>query len=340
MKRAVIGAPPNQCEVATAAGGTRLTLSPTPACCCTQVNALYGFRAECERRCHAGVSVWRALNSVFEFMPVGALIEGSILAVHGGLGASLTSLSQLRELPRPARVNLHVRGVEPDADARLLSDVLWSDPTERDELEGIQPNARGRNVVKFGPDRVRNFCADNGLQLILRAHQCVQDGFEYFAEGRLITLFSAPDYGAQHENDGAMLVISRELHVFAKVLRSKGRHAARHCWLHDPDRPVSPLRSRNWVPSSGDGTADESAEAFEALDGEVVEEHVHEFAGVVQLAGADEAELGVDEELQLEEGEDWAGGSPPIPPAGVRSVLEMAMAARSSGADWTLQLPD
>lgn len=118
------------------------------------MNALYGFRAECERRCRAGVSVWRALNSLFEFMPVGALIDGSILAVHGGLGANLTSLSQLRELPRPARVNLHLRNIEPDADARLLSDVLWSDPTESDELEGIQPNARGRNVVKFGPDRV------------------------------------------------------------------------------------------------------------------------------------------------------------------------------------------
>jgi diadenosine tetraphosphatase ApaH/serine/threonine PP2A family protein phosphatase len=233
-----------------------------------------------------------------------------------------------------------MRGVEPDADARLLSDVLWSDPTERDELEGIQPNARGRNVVKFGPDRVRDFCAANGLQLILRAHQCVQDGFEYFAEGRLITLFSAPDYGAQHQNDGAMLVISRELHVFAKVLRSKGRHASRHCWLHDPDRPVSPLRSRGWVPSSGGDTADESAEAFEALDGEVVELHVHELAGVVHLAGAADEEV-VEEELDQEDGgAEWERGSPVMPPAGVRSVLEMAMAARSSGGGWTLQLPD
>lgn len=172
----------------------------------------------------------------------------------------------------------------------------------------------------------------------------MQDGFEYFAEGRLITLFSAPDYGAQHENDGAMLVISRELHVFAKVLRSKGRHAARHCWLHDPERPVSPLRSRNWTPSSGNGAADGSAsDALEAIDGEVVEEHVEEMAGVVELASDAEEEVEVEEEMGMEDDGEEVGeeDAPPMPrPAGVRSVLQMAMAARSSGGDWTLVMPE
>eukprot|EP00967_Tisochrysis_lutea_P144676 scaffold270559_cov29-Tisochrysis_lutea.AAC.2 len=280
----------------------------------TQVNALYGFRGECERRCHSGTAVWRSLNSVFEYMPVGALVDGQILAVHGGLGASLGSLSQLRQLPRPARVNLHMMNSEPDADSRLLADVLWSDPTDRDEQEGIQPNARGRNVVKFGPDRVRKFCADNGLQLILRAHQCVQDGFEYFAEGRLVTLFSAPDYGAQHENDGAMLIISRELHVFAKVLRSKGQKAARRAWLHDPDRPVSPLRSRpegllarvaevdldgSLVSAS---TAAETDHDLEMADRRVLEEHLDELVEVVEEAIVVEDDVDLDEEVSEADG--------------------------------------
>ena len=33
-----------------------------------------------------------------------------------------------------------------------------------------------------------------GLQLIVRAHECVDDGYEFFAAERLITLFSAADY--------------------------------------------------------------------------------------------------------------------------------------------------
>ena len=38
-------------------------------------------------------------------------------------------------------------------------DVLWSDPTESDKVEGLRPNARGPGLVTFGPDRVRKFFA-------------------------------------------------------------------------------------------------------------------------------------------------------------------------------------
>lgn len=38
------------------------------------------------------------------------------------------------------------------------------------------------------------FCNNNDLQLIVRAHECVMDGFERFAQGHLITLFSATNY--------------------------------------------------------------------------------------------------------------------------------------------------
>lgn len=46
----------------------------------------------------------------------------------------------------------------------------------------------------FQPDRVMEFCNNNDLQLIVRAHECVMDGFERFAQGHLITLFSATNY--------------------------------------------------------------------------------------------------------------------------------------------------
>ena len=39
-----------------------------------------------------------------------------------------------------------------------------------------------------------DFCQNNDLQLIIRAHECVMDGFERFAQGHLITLFSATNY--------------------------------------------------------------------------------------------------------------------------------------------------
>ena len=44
-----------------------------------QVNALYGFRDECLRRCTEGAVVWRAVNSLFEYLPVAALIDSAVL---------------------------------------------------------------------------------------------------------------------------------------------------------------------------------------------------------------------------------------------------------------------
>jgi len=201
-----------------------------------QVNALYGFKAECMRRCREGIAVWSAINKVFEMLPVAALIDNVVLCVHGGIGEKLASLQQLRDLPRPCRVDLSSRSI--------LSEVLWSDPTDSDERVGCHPNARGPNTVTYGPDRVKDFCAANKLKLILRAHQCVQDGFEFCSHGKLLTVFSAPDYGARWKNDAAMLIINGELQVYPKVLRSRGRQAARSDWDHDPKRPFTPPRPR------------------------------------------------------------------------------------------------
>ena len=45
----------------------------------------------------------------------------------------------------------------------------------------------------------------NNLQMIVRAHECVMDGFERFAQGHLITLFSATNYCGTANNAGAPL---------------------------------------------------------------------------------------------------------------------------------------
>ena len=97
-------------------------------------------------------------------------------------------------------------------------DVLWSDPTESDKVEGLRPNARGPGLVTFGPDRVRKFCEDNDLQMIIRAHECVMDGFERFAQGLLITVFSATNYCGTANNAGAILVLGRDLTLYPKLI--------------------------------------------------------------------------------------------------------------------------
>ncbi|KAM1150734.1 hypothetical protein FF1_031286 [Malus domestica] len=175
------------------------------------INALFGFRIECIERMgeNDGIWAWTRFNQLFNYLPLAALIEKKIICMHGGIGRSINSLEQIEKLERPITM---------DAGSIVLMDLLWSDPTENDSVEGLRPNARGPGLVTFGPDRVTEFCKRNKLQLIIRAHECVMDGFERFAQGQLITLFSATNYCGTANNAGAILVVGRGLVVVPKLI--------------------------------------------------------------------------------------------------------------------------
>ncbi|XP_042451466.1 serine/threonine-protein phosphatase BSL3-like isoform X2 [Zingiber officinale] len=177
----------------------------------TDINALFGFRTECIERMgeQDGIWAWHRINKLFNWLPLAALIEKKVICMHGGIGRSINHVEQIENLQRPITM---------ETGAIVLMDLLWSDPTENDSVEGLRPNARGPGLVTFGPDRVIEFCNNNDLQLIVRAHECVMDGFERFAQGHLITLFSATNYCGTANNAGAILVLGRDLVVVPKLI--------------------------------------------------------------------------------------------------------------------------
>jgi serine/threonine-protein phosphatase PP1 catalytic subunit len=63
----------------------------------------------------------------------------------------------------------------------------------------------------FGPPVVSRFLAALDLDLICRAHQVVEDGYEFFAKRQLVTLFSAPNYCGEFDNAGAMMSVDESL---------------------------------------------------------------------------------------------------------------------------------
>ena len=70
-------------------------------------------------------------------------------SAHAGIGRSINRLEQIDVLKRP--LTMEEGGV-------VLMDLLWSDPTTNDGVEGVQPSPRGPGLVTFGPDRVKEFC--------------------------------------------------------------------------------------------------------------------------------------------------------------------------------------
>jgi serine/threonine-protein phosphatase PP1 catalytic subunit len=71
----------------------------------------------------------------------------------------------------------------------------------------------------FGSDVVAAFVERHDLDLVCRAHQVVEDGYEFFAGRRMITVFSAPNYCGEFDNAGAVMCVDDDLTCSFQILR-------------------------------------------------------------------------------------------------------------------------
>lgn len=171
---------------------------------CASVNRIYGFYDECKRRYN--IKLWKTFTDCFNCLPVAAMVDGTIFCTHGGLSPDLTDLEQIKKLERPLDV----------PDSGLICDLLWSDPDE--DITGWGENDRGVSFT-FGGDVVKDFQKKHDCSLIVRAHQVVEDGYEFFEKRNLVTIFSAPNYCGEFDNAAAILTVSVDLTCSFTILK-------------------------------------------------------------------------------------------------------------------------
>lgn len=140
---------------------------------------VYGFYDECKRRCN--IKTWKTFIDVFNCLPIAAVVASKIFCVHGGLSPSLHALDDIRRINRPTDV----------PDYGLLNDLLWSDPS--DTAAEWEDNERGVSYC-FGKAVINDFLTRYDMDLICRAHMVVEDGYEFWNDRTLVTVFSAPNY--------------------------------------------------------------------------------------------------------------------------------------------------
>lgn len=168
------------------------------------ITKIYGFYDECKRRYN--IKLWKTFTDCFNCLPIAAIIDEKIFTMHGGLSPDLNSMEQIRRVMRPTDI----------PDVGLLCDLLWSDPDK--DITGWSENDRGVSFT-FGPDVVSRFLQKHDMDLICRAHQVVEDGYEFFSKRQLVTLFSAPNYCGEFDNAGAMMSVDESLLCSFQILK-------------------------------------------------------------------------------------------------------------------------
>mmetsp|Transcript_35740 Transcript_35740/g.87965 ORF Transcript_35740/g.87965 Transcript_35740/m.87965 type:complete len:312 (+) Transcript_35740:285-1220(+) len=161
-----------------------------------QITQVYGFYDECLRK-YGNANVWKYITDMFDHLPLAATIDNEIFCPHGGLSPSLDTLEHIRELGRTQEV----------PHEGPMCDLLWSDPDDRCGW-GISPRGAG---YTFGQDISEQFNHSNGLNLIARAHQLVQEGYEWAHDQQVVTIFSAPNYCYRCGNVASMLAFDENM---------------------------------------------------------------------------------------------------------------------------------
>lgn len=174
------------------------------------INQIYGFWKECmDRYGDDGDCVWNMINDVFDCLPLTAVIDRKTFCVHAGIPAAdeknLSRPCTLEEIRKISRDDLSkLEGVH----SFIAGNALWNDYSP-ENYDFICDTARGLpNGRRFGNAAIDKFLVNNGLELIIRAHDhnhAIFDGGGMARDhhGRIVTTLGTPDYFYQF-NSGAM----------------------------------------------------------------------------------------------------------------------------------------
>ncbi len=221
------------------------------------INAVYGFGEECKTRLHEDIahptSVFQTINNMFGWLPLATLIENKIVCVHAGIGPNFTKLDDLLKLHRP----IELEQEKTPAEQGVLYDLLWSDPTDTETELGYRRNylrdhLSAGNIVRYGADKMLQFLQSNNLDLMIRGHEIAIDGFDMFADSRLITVTSCTDYCGKHNNSACMLVIQKTFEIVPKLLLPVASIPKAKLWIDSEEslqkRGPTPPRQRSSLP--------------------------------------------------------------------------------------------
>jgi len=169
-----------------------------------QITQVYGFYEEIQQK-YGNPNCWKYCCQVFDYLTLSAVIDGRILCVHGGLSPDIKTLDQIRTIQRNQEI--------PHEGA--FCDLMWSDPAD---VETWEMSERGAGWM-FGAKTVAEFNNINGLDLICRSHQLVQEGYKYMFDELLVTVWSAPNYCYRCGNVASILSIDEHLNKDFKIFK-------------------------------------------------------------------------------------------------------------------------
>ncbi len=145
-----------------------------------RMNRSYGFESVVYRR--YSKKLFREIVSLYDRIPVATVIGNKYFAVHGGIPEGINSYFEIMDLNH--------------GDERY-KEIFWNDPSE--EIDTFQPNFQRGGYKLYGEKSVEGFLQENDLSMIIRAHQVQTNGYKYYFDKKLLSIFSVSNYKGENQ---------------------------------------------------------------------------------------------------------------------------------------------
>jgi len=150
-----------------------------------EMNRAYGFYQEFVSKFYHH-EWFNEILSLYDFLPICAKLNQSILCVHGGIPKDFSILNKIHNLKTRDLKSIYKK--EGDA----LFQMMWNDPKE--DLRGFSQSYRGSGIYFFGKDVLNDFLNENKFNYLIRSHECFPEGFRWFFNKKLLSIFSSANY--------------------------------------------------------------------------------------------------------------------------------------------------
>jgi len=174
-----------------------------------EVNRKYGFYQDFLNR-FKDPKKFNEITAVYNALPYCALLNESILCLHGGIPEDYKVIKRLRGIKTS-----EIKPINENTAKNLLQ-IMWNDP--KPNLKGFTESFRGREIKFFGEDVFTDFMRENKLDYLIRAHERFPEGYKWFFNEQLLSIFSSTNYRGTLTPIAASYAIIRNKTVIPKIL--------------------------------------------------------------------------------------------------------------------------
>jgi len=150
-----------------------------------EINQYYGFYKDFMYR-FKDQKKFKDVLALFKVLPFCALVNRSIICLHGGIPEDNDILRKLKGI-KTQDLPLISKNI-----AKSLMHIMWNDP--KSNINGFSDSFRGIGLKFFGEDVFNDFMRKNKLKYLIRSHEFYPEGYRWFFNKRLLSIFSSANY--------------------------------------------------------------------------------------------------------------------------------------------------